>query len=56
MYRAANWMELGLTQGYRRTKNGYSAQADVPPKRVFVRPCAAMCARNLPTPTEIVFN
>ena len=45
VYRAANWMELGLTvqelkahsQGYRRTKEGYSAQADVPPKRVFVR-------------------
>ena len=38
VYRAANWMELGLTQGYRRTKEGYSAQADVSPKLVFVRP------------------
>lgn len=37
VYRAANWMELGLTQGYRRTRAGYSAQADAP-KRVFVRP------------------
>src|SRR5437867_8864895 len=37
VYRAANWMELGLTQGYRRTQKGYSAQADTP-KRVFVRP------------------
>ena len=37
VYRAANWMELGRTQGYRRTKDGYSAQADGP-KRVFVRP------------------
>ena len=37
VYRAANWMELGLTQGYRRTRKGYSAQADAP-KRVFVRP------------------
>ena len=37
VYRAANWKELGLTQGYRRTKAGYSAQADAP-KRVFVRP------------------
>ena len=37
VYRAANWMELGLTQGYRRTREGYSAQADGP-KRVFVRP------------------
>ena len=37
VYRAANWMELGLTQGYRRIRNGYSAEADGP-KRVFVRP------------------
>ena len=29
VYRAANWMELGLTQGYRRTKEGYSALAGV---------------------------
>jgi hypothetical protein len=36
VYRASNWTELGLTQGYRRTKEGYSAQADAP-KRVFVR-------------------
>jgi hypothetical protein len=37
VYRAANWTELGLTQGYRRTRAGYSAQADAP-QRVFVRP------------------
>jgi len=37
VYRAANWIDLGLTQGYRRTREGYSAQADAP-KRVFVRP------------------
>lgn len=37
VYRAANWIELGLTQGYRRTPSGYSATA-VSPKRVFVRP------------------
>ena len=36
VYRAANWLELGLTQGYRRTREGYSAVADAP-KRVFVR-------------------
>ena len=36
-YRAANWMELGRTQRYRRTKDGCSAQADGP-KRVFLRP------------------
>ena len=37
VYRAANWIELGLTQGYRRVREGYSAQASAP-KRVFVRP------------------
>ena len=37
VYRAANWLELGLTQGYRRTREGYSADLDAP-KRVFVRP------------------
>ncbi len=37
VYRAANWLELGLTQGYRRTREGYSADIDAP-KRVFVRP------------------
>lgn len=37
VYRAANWIELGLTQGYRRTRQGYSAQVDAS-KRVFVRP------------------
>jgi len=37
VYRAANWLELGLTRGYRRTHAGYSAQAGTP-KRVFVYP------------------
>lgn len=37
VYRAANWTELGLTRGYRRTREGYSATMDGP-KRVFVRP------------------
>jgi ribosomal protein L27 len=37
VYRAANWIELGLTQGYRRIRGGYSAEAEAP-KRVFVRP------------------
>ena len=39
VYRAANWLELGLSQGYRRTRAGYSAEVDAP-KRVFVR---ALC-------------
>jgi len=37
VYRAANWVELGLTQGYRRTREGYSNDIEAP-KRVFVRP------------------
>lgn len=37
VYRAANWIELGLSLGYRRVRGGYSAAADAP-KRVFVRP------------------
>lgn len=36
VYRAANWTELGLTQGFRRTPGGYSEEPDAP-KRVFVR-------------------
>jgi len=37
VYRAANWIELGLTRANRRTREGYSDKADAP-KRVFVRP------------------
>lgn len=37
VYRASSWLELGLTQGYRWTRDGYSADADAP-KRVFVHP------------------
>jgi hypothetical protein len=37
VYRAANWLELGLTQGYRRTRTGYRVAAEGP-KRLFVRP------------------
>jgi Domain of unknown function (DUF4338)/DDE_Tnp_1-associated len=36
VYRAANWIDLGLTQGYRRVRKGYSAEASTR-KRVFVR-------------------
>jgi len=35
VYRAANWLYLGLTRGYRRTRHGYSATAHSP-KKVFV--------------------
>jgi len=36
VYRAANWSYLGLTRGYRRTRQGYSATVQSP-KKVFVR-------------------
>jgi len=49
VYRAANWQELGLTQGYRRTREGYRAQADGP-KRVFVRPLCADARAQLTQP------
>ncbi|WP_227487848.1 transposase family protein [Acidithiobacillus sp. HP-11] len=34
---AANWIEPGLIQRYRRSPSGYRSTA-VPPKRVFIRP------------------
>jgi len=55
VYRAANWMELGLTQGYRRIKGGYSAQADNP-KRVFVRPLCRDARAQLTHPVRDRFQ
>ena len=49
VYRAANWMELGLTQGYRRTREGYSAEAGTP-KRIFVRPLRGDARAQLTRP------
>ena len=49
VYRAANWIELGLTKGYRRTREGYSADADAP-KRVFIRPLRSDCRARLTHP------
>jgi hypothetical protein len=37
IYKAANWMYLGDTKGFSRTRNGYSHTA-LSPKKVFVRP------------------
>ena len=37
VYRAANWTCLGLTRGFRRTRDGYSADAPSP-KLVFILP------------------
>ena len=55
VYRAANWMELGLTQGYRRTREGYSAQA-VAPKRIFVRPLRSDARAQLRGAPKIMLN
>jgi hypothetical protein len=46
VYRAANWLELGQTQGFRRTREGYSAEPQSP-KRVFVRPLCRNAAIRL---------
>lgn len=37
VYRASNWLELGLTRGFRRIQGGYNRTPDHP-KRVFVYP------------------
>lgn len=37
VYQAANWRSLGMTRGYRRTRQGYSNTA-LWPKKVFVKP------------------
>jgi hypothetical protein len=51
VYRAANWTQLGLTQGYRRTKTGYSDEAHAP-KCVFVRPLCREAQRQLTHPDQ----
>src|SRR5262249_10880420 len=37
VYRAANWICLGDTKGFRRTRQGYSPAAALP-KKIFVKP------------------
>ena len=49
LYRAANWVYVGDTRGYRRTREGYSAKAQAP-KRVFVRPLIARAQARLSQP------
>ena len=51
VYRAANWIELGLTLGYRRTRDGYSNEADAP-KRVFIRALCRHPQAQLTQPTR----
>ena len=38
-YRASNWMELGATRGYARSRGGWEAHGA--PKRILVRPLAS---------------
>jgi len=40
VYRAANWLYVGNTKGFRRTRNGYTATAQSP-KMVFLKPLQA---------------
>jgi hypothetical protein len=49
VYRAANWTCLGLTQGFRRTAGGYSAQPQTP-KQVFVRALHTHARQRLAQP------
>lgn len=37
VYKAANWLYVGDTKGFRRTRNGYTATAQSP-KKVFLKP------------------
>jgi hypothetical protein len=53
VYKAANWLFLGHTKGFRRTSQGYS-QVSQSPKMVFVRPlqrsARALLARHVLDP------
>ncbi len=49
VYRAANWLCLGLTQGFRRTREGYSAQSQTR-KLVFVYPLCPHVPAKLAQP------
>lgn len=54
VYKAANWIYVGNTKGFRRTRQGYTATAQSP-KMVFIRPVqtdaqALLCQAILPSP------
>ncbi len=49
VYRAANWVYVGDTKGFRRTRQGYSATAQSP-KMVFVKPLQAKAQTLLSQP------
>jgi len=57
VYRAANWVYVGNTRGFRRTRFGYTATPSAP-KSVFVQPlradaCRWLCRAILPPPYRI---
>ncbi len=49
IYRAANWVYVGDTRGFRRTRQGYSTMPQQA-KRVFVRPLSAHTQKHLSQP------
>ena len=49
-YRAANWVDVGLTQG--RTRNDRYRQIEVPPKQIFLYGLCRDFRRRLTTPTQ----
>ena len=46
IYKAANWIYVGDTKGFHRTRKGYSATAGSP-KMVFVKPLTLRCASTV---------
>ena len=46
LYRAANWLYVGDTRGFRRTREGYSLTAHAP-KHVFLRPLVRQAQARL---------
>jgi|TARA_B100001964_G_C14225294_1_gene597319 hypothetical protein len=54
IYKAANWIYVGDTMGFRRVRKGYSAQTETP-KMVFVKPlepnAQALLSRSILKPT-----
>ncbi len=49
LYQASNWLYVGETRGFRRTRQGYSDSA-LAPKRVFVRPLSPQAQALLSRP------
>lgn len=55
VYRGANWLELGLTRGFRRIPGGYSHLAEAP-KRVFVYPLQRNAVALLSHPDRAILG